>query len=295
MVIKNYTAIQICEQYSAGKRQFSESNLEQVNLAKLVLNQIDLSNSVLNQANLEQADLSNASFRQSSLAGVNLARANLQKVDFTQADLSHANLTGAIITGANFDHANLSRTNLSLAKLSADNINSASKNTNSLDTPKSNRVSFQGANLTGAFFMGVDLSSARLQGAIYDDKTNLARDFDPVKAGMIHVSMIKSVSLDQSLTQFNQLVEYSNRLLGSTITTKYFNASRPDFDWLNQFQINSDNHIFYNGNISEPVNLEQLDYFQQWIDAFTQTCSKIIKNFGAIERINSLLNNKDNP
>lgn len=280
MIDKN-VAIEICEQYAAGKRQFSESNLEQANLAKAILSQIDLSNSVLNHANLEQADLRDAFFRQSSLVKVNLSRANLRGADLTKADLSQANMTGAIIIGANFAHANLCRTNFSLSKLLDAKINNTSHNSNALEIPERNKVNFQGANLTGAFFMGVDLSCAHLEGAIYDDKTNLARDFDPLKAGMIHIKMIKSVPLDKLLAQFNHLVAQSNRLLGPTITTKYFNSSRPDFDWLKQFQIDSDNHISYSGNISDVVSLEQSDYFQQWIDAFTQTCSKIIKNFSA--------------
>jgi len=278
-MIDKSTAIQICEQYSAGERQFFESNLEKANLAKAILSQIDLSNSILNHANLEQADLSNAIFRQSSLAGVNLSRANLRGADFTKADLSYANMTGAIIIGANFAHGNLCRTNLSLSKLLDASINNANCNSNALDISKTNKVNFHGANLTGAFFMGVDLSSANLQGAIYDDKTNLAPNFDPKNAGMIHIKTIESVPLDKLLAQFNHLVTHSNRFLGPTITRKYFNASRPDFYWLNQFQINSDNHISFSGNISNIVSVEQSDYFQQWIDAFTQTCSKIIKNF----------------
>lgn len=76
-------------------------------------------------------------------------------------------------------------------------------------------------------------------------------------------------------------VSNSNRFLGPKITRKYFNASRPDFDWLNQFQINSSRQINYVGTVSSFVSVEQLDYFQQWIDIFTQTCSKIIKNFPA--------------
>jgi Pentapeptide repeats (8 copies) len=280
MIDKN-VALQISEQYSAGKRQFFESNLEKANLAKAILSQIDLSNSILNHANLEQADLSNAIFRQSSLAGVNLSRANLRGADFTKADLSYANMTGAIIIGANFAHGNLCRTNLSLSKLLDANVNDAIRDSKALEISQANKVNFRGANLTGAFFMGVDLSSAHLEGAIYDDKTNLAPNFDPKNAGMIHIRMNQSIVLDKLLAQFNHLVAQSNRFLGPTITKKYFNSSRPDFDWLNQFQISSDNQISFSDNISNVLSLEQSNYFQQWIDAFTQTCSRIIKNFPA--------------
>jgi hypothetical protein len=237
-------AIQISQQYACGKRKFSNINLEQANLEQVFLSQVDFSHSILKDVNLEQADLSNALLIGASLIGANLSRANLRSADFTKADLHRANLTGATIIAAKFADTNL-----------------------------------RGANLTGAFFMGVDLSTAHLEGAIYDDKTNLASDFDPWVEGMIHISKMESLPLDKLLAQFNRLISNGNRLLGPTITAKYFNSSRPDFDWLNQFQINSDHHISYRGNISDPVNPEQADYFRQWIDAFTQTCSKIIKNF----------------
>jgi uncharacterized protein YjbI with pentapeptide repeats len=273
--------LQICQQYSDGERRFPEVNLEKANLEKAFLSQIDLSNSVLDYANLEQADLSDAMLRQSSLFKANLFRANLQGADFTKADLSSANVTGATIAGANFAYANLSKANLSGVKLLEANIVNPRQDINSLAIAKANKVNFHGANLTGAFFMGVDLSSAHLEGAVYDDKTNLAPNFDPANAGMVHIRAMQTIALDKLLAQFNHLLSHSNRLLGPTITRKYFNASRPDFDWLNQFQINSSRQIAYVGTVSSFVSVEQLDYFQQWIDIFTQTCSKIIKNFPA--------------
>jgi uncharacterized protein YjbI with pentapeptide repeats len=272
-------AIQIREQYSDGERRFSEANLEKANLEKAFLSQIDLSNSVLNYANLEEVDLSNAILRKSSLVKANLFRANLWGADFTKADLSSANVTGATIAGANFAYANLSKANLSGVKLLGTIIANPGQNINTLAIAKANKVNFHGANLTGAFFMGVDLSSAHLEGAVYDDKTNLSPNFDPVKAGMIHIRMMQTIALDKLLAQFNHLISHSNRFLGPTITRKYFHASRPDFDWLNQFQINSSHQISFVGTVSSFVSVEQLDYFQQWIDTFTQTCSKIIKNF----------------
>lgn len=263
-------AIQIIKQYSAGERQFSQVNLERANLEAACLSEINLSSSVLNYAILEQANLSNSSFQASSLVKASLSRANLRGADFTKADLTGANMTGAVLIGANFAHANLSKANVSLSRL---------KDNNSLEITKSHQANFQGANLAGAFFMGVDLSLAQLEGAFFDDKTNFISGFDPIKAGMVKMNMIEAIALDKLLAQFNYLVSKSNRFLGPTITTKYFNSSRPDYSWLDQFQINPQNQIDFEGTASSFVSLEQLDCFQQWIDSFTQSCSKIIKNF----------------
>ncbi|MGL5832141.1 MAG: pentapeptide repeat-containing protein, partial [Waterburya sp.] len=186
---------------------------------------------------------------------------------------------GTALIGANFAHANLSKANLSLCRLIQANIANSPQDHSSLDIAKSPKVNFQGANLAGAFFMGVDLSSAQLKGAFFNDKTKFIPSFDPIKAGMVNMKMVEAIALDQLLARFNHLINSSNRFLGPTITTKYFNSSRPDYSWLNQFQINSKNHICFEETVSDFVSLEQLDYFQQWIDSFTQSCSKIIRNF----------------
>lgn len=271
--------IQIVKQYSAGERQFSSVNLERANLKEAFFSEINLSNSVLNHAILEQADLSNSFFHASSLVRANLSRANLRGADFTKADLTGANMTGAFLIGANFAHANLSKANLSLSRLIETNMANSPQDHNSLEITKSPKVNFQGANLAGAFFMGVDLSLAQLEGAFFDDKTNFIPSFDPIKAGMVNMKMVEAIALDKLLAQFNHLISSSNRFLGPTITNKYFNSSRPDYSWLDQFQINPNNQIYFEETVSGFVSLEQLDYFQQWIDSFTQSCAKIIKNF----------------
>jgi uncharacterized protein YjbI with pentapeptide repeats len=272
-------AVQICELYATGERHFSQANLKKANLEQAFLSNIDLSNSELTYANLEKADLSNGFFGASSFVKTNLFRANLWGADFTKADLTGANLTGAILVGANFAHANLNNANLSVSRLLEAEITNKFSDKIELKITKSPQINFQGANLAGAFCIGADLSFAQLEGAFFDEKTHFDSSFDPIKAGMINMRMSSAIALDKLLAQFNNLITTSNRYLGPTITSKYFNSSRLDYDWLNQFQINSRNHVSFRGTISSFVSLEQLDYFQQWMDSFTQSCSKIIRNF----------------
>lgn len=270
---------QLCKQYSEGERLFSQTNLQKANLEKAFLSQIDLSNSDLSYANLELADLNNASLRESYLVKANLSRANLFETDFNKADLTGANVTGANIIGANFAYANLSKANFSVTKLFETSKLTSNQNNNSQEITKYNKVNFHGAILTGAFFIGVNLSFANLAKAVYDDKTNFPLNFNPENAGMVHIRMMQTVALDQLLAQFNHSFSFANRYLGATIATKYFQTSCPDFDWLKQFQIDSNFRISFVGTVSSFVSVEQLTYFQEWLDAFHLACNKIIKNF----------------
>lgn len=270
---------QLCEQYSAGERIFSQINLQEANLEKAFLSRIDLSNSDLSYANLELVNLNHASLKESSLVEANLSRANLFETNFNKADLTGANVTGANITGANFAYANLSKANFSVTKLFENSKISGNQNNNSQEITKYNKVNFYGAILTGAFFIGVNLSFANLERAVYDDKTNFPSNFNPGNVGMVHIRMMQTVALDQLLAKFNYSFSFANRYLGAAITTKYFYISRPDFEWLEQFQIDSMHRISFLGTVSSFVSVEQLTSFQEWIDTFHLTCAKIIKNF----------------
>ena len=282
-MLENSSAIQLCKQYSQGKRQFPNLRLEDANLAELSLSQIDLSSSQLARANLGQANLTQASFRESSLVEANFSRANLTQANFTGADLSKTNFTGANIAGASFARANLSRANFSLVRLSASKGLSLEQNIEPAKIVRAERVSFSGANLKGAFFLGVDLISADLEGAIYSKNTNFSANFDPIKAGMIQAEDIQELDLKKLLAYFNQLFGQSSRYLGFTISSKYFNASRPDYNWLNLFQIDENQKIYFVQNTLSFANPEQAQYFQQWIDNFIASCSRVIKNFPELE------------
>lgn len=263
-------AIELCEQYSFGARQFHQVQLEKVNLEGAFLSQIDLSN----------ADL-----RESCLVQANLSRANLSGVNFADANLSRANLTGANIYRANFAGANLNRANLSATKLVETNTTKDVQNNSLLDTVNSIKVDFRWANLTGAFFIGVNLNMANLGGSIYDDDTNIPPGFDPASVGMVHIKMIQNCTLDELLAQFNHLYSYSSKYIGRIIATKYFHSSRPNFDWLNQFEINNSNQIVFQGTVSSFISPEKLYWFQEWMNSFTKSCSSIIKDFPTLAKL----------
>ena len=63
------------------------------------------------------------------------------------------------------------------------------------------------------------------------------------------------------------------------MTAKYFHSSRPDFDWLNQFEIDKSNQISFEGVLTNSVSYLQLCWFQKWSDNFIKSCSLIVKDF----------------
>ena len=264
--------IELCQQYSLGIKKFPGIQLENADFKNAFLQQIEFKRANLDRVNFQQADLSYANLRKSSLVRANLTKANLTRADLSSTDLSKANLTGANLTKANLSRANLTQTNLSLIRLVSEKASLASEDGSLL-------VNFGRANLKGAFLIGVDLSNANLKGAIYDDRTKMPIGFSPQSKGMVHVKTMQQFAISELLSEFNHIYSCSNRYLGTNISRKYFNSSRPDFDWLNQFAIDLTNQIVYEGSVSSLVTYKQLEYFQEWMNSFIKSCSLIIKDF----------------
>ena len=268
------TAIELRDRYAAGVRKFERSQLENADLAKACLSQINLQQANINHANLQEANLSYANFQRSSLVKANLSAANLSRADFSNTDLSKANLTGANLYLTSFYQADLNLANLSLIILNPQSPQDS-------DSASSAKVDFRHANLQGAFFIGVDLEPANLEGAVYGNDTRFPANFEPTSKGMVHIEAISKTSLAELINKFNHIYKYSSRYLGDAIATKYFNSSRPELDWLNQFQIR-ESQIVFTGTAARFVTVEQLTAFQAWTASYTKHCSAIIKNFSTL-------------
>ena len=240
--------------YSSGKRQFHKAQLERAFLEKYSLSRADLREAYLNYANLKNADLSDTNLRESSLIRTDLSGANLSRANLANTDLSRSNLAVANLQGANLQGACLNKACLTAANL--------------------DKVDLRYADLTGTYLIGVDLSQVNLNGALYDNDTEFPSDFDPSSAGML-----QNCCLEQLLAQFNHLCECSNNYLGTKMTSKFLHSSRPEFDWLNKFEINKSNQITFSGILTDSFSHNQLRWFQKWMQSFIQFCSQIITNF----------------
>lgn len=90
------SAIQIFTLYQAGERNFSATELRDLDLAGF---------------NLRGADLSYADLGNARLQGANLRGADLSYADLEHANLTDADLRGALLLGTNLRSAILTRTN----------------------------------------------------------------------------------------------------------------------------------------------------------------------------------------
>jgi uncharacterized protein YjbI with pentapeptide repeats len=90
------SAIQIFTLYQAGERNFSATELRELDLAGF---------------NLRGADLSYANLGHARLQGANLRGADLSYADLEYANLTDADLRGALLLGTNLRSAILTRTN----------------------------------------------------------------------------------------------------------------------------------------------------------------------------------------
>lgn len=242
------------EKYSLGERCFVEVELQQVDLENIFLSRIDMQQANLDGINLKNADLSDANLTESSLVGAELTKAHLTGINLSQANLSKAIFANSVLTQANFKAACLEKASLMSAVLI--------------------EADFSQADLSGADLSGANLTSTNLQDAIYDNDTKFPMGFDPKARGMQNKSTVEDL-----VEQLGHLCNCSNKYLGNTMTAKYFNSSRPDYSWLNQFTIDNQNQIVFQGNLTDKVTIQQFQAFEQWLNSFTKSCSMIIKDF----------------
>ncbi|MGK7872227.1 MAG: pentapeptide repeat-containing protein [Xenococcaceae cyanobacterium] len=275
------SAAEIRKRHASGERNFKKADLSYADLRGADLSYADLRGANLSYANLQEADLSGSDLRESilnraKLNEANLSRVNLIGANLTKANLNKANLIGAYLTKACLKGANLMEACLENAHLNEAHLNGAN---------------LKGASLVGAYFIGTYLmkanlseanlsraylSGADLSGAYYSDSTRFDGSFDLINTRM---QKVRLTTVEELLSTFNYLSECSNRYLGSRMTAKYFESSRPDFDWLNNFKIDRSAQITFSGVLTEAVSSVQLQWFQKWVNAFIKCCSQIIQDF----------------
>lgn len=258
----NDSAIEINQEYQAGKRNFQNIQLRRVDLRGL--------------------DLSYVDFRGADLSYANLRDVNLIGADLREAYLNEADLSGANLRGANLEKASLIRTYLIKTNFEKANLKEVY-----LTGAYGTKGNFKEANFDGAYLNGVQLTGAYLQDASYSDQTHFDGIFNPEKAGMKKVGIITiesvceqpKITIEQLLHTFNHLYQISHRYLGKTMTVKYWESSRRDHEWLKQFEINQLGQISFTGEAEITLSPFQLEISQEWVKTFIKSCSAIIQNF----------------
>lgn len=257
-MLRNSSMPDIQTQYNLGERNFP----------KLQLRRIDLRGEKLRGINLEGSDLSYADLRDTDLSNANLSGCYFNEANLTAAKLEGANLKGAYLIKAYLTKANFQKAILQEAYLTGAFLTKAN---------------FMKADLTGAYLTGTQISGAYFKGAIYSSATRFERGFDPALAGMAQISTFnmaanRKITIDNLITNFEQIASLTSNYLGITITAKYLDSSRPEIEWLQNFKIDHKSKITFDGSLNAKVTSIQLKWFEKWQTAFIKSCSIFVQD-----------------
>lgn len=91
------------------------------------------------------------------------------------------------------------------------------------------------------------------------------------------------VSLQEVLAALNHCSRFTTQYLGTTVIANYWKSSCPDVEWLANFQVDRAAQFSFSGG-SPPATLtpEQWQWIQDWVAAFIQRCTKVLRDLPAI-------------
>jgi uncharacterized protein YjbI with pentapeptide repeats len=271
-------------QYAAGDRQFSQCQLDDVDLSDTKLTNINLSGAKLNRANLRGSDLAIADLAMAQLCGAALTAANLQRADacgadFSDANLSNADLQGtllrqarlervnasqadfrqAVLTGANLIQAKLQSTDLTSADLVVANLSGAELRQAQLVRANLQGANLQGANLRWADLSGADLRGADLTGAVLSGATLTGANLSQatlINTTLVHADLTRASLMEVDWTgadltgaQLTGVKLYNCRRFGANfneVNCRWLDLS-PNGDRTETYQFATDNpyEFFY--------------------------------------------------
>lgn len=90
------------------------------------------------------------------------------------------------------------------------------------------------------------------------------------------------VMIEDLVNALNRISRVSNKYLGTTLTFSKWQSTRPNVEWLNNFQINRSAEIAFLGSTAETISLVQLQSMQEWVTAFNHQVSQIVRDFAMI-------------
>jgi len=308
--MKNDILKEIRQKHLLGQKDFKNLNLSRENLCGANLSELNFKQTDFSYANLQGANLTKANLIKCNFKGANLRGANLTKATFDDSDFSQSNLMGATLVdchgrNSNFEKAHLNETNLSQGYLVAANFTQAFLNQSILTKANLHQAKLIGAfltkanltnaylgkaNLSGTSFTAVNLDRAYLRNAIYDNKTLFDIDFNPEAVGMelYQEESTHNLTIEDLLAGINYVAKCSNQYVGTVLTKKYLTISKPNQDWLNQFQINDKGIITFTGLENFPINDFQIKWYRKWLNIFISHCSMIIGNFSELIDLSQL-------
>lgn len=92
-----------------------------------------------------------------------------------------------------------------------------------------------------------------------------------------------AVPVKDVLAALNHFSQFTTQYLGATVVTNYWKSTRPDIDWLSQFQVDRSAQISVpDSAASLSLTPEQHQWVRDWTAVFIQRCSKVIRDYPTI-------------
>ncbi|MCY7272591.1 MAG: hypothetical protein LH702_02295 [Phormidesmis sp. CAN_BIN44] len=94
-----------------------------------------------------------------------------------------------------------------------------------------------------------------------------------------------SATLQDVLAALNHLSRFTAQYLGIPVIVNYLKSTRPDQEWLQQFQIDRAAHISFSStesDMTQPLSDEQQQWIRDWMAAFIRRCSQAVRDFATI-------------
>ncbi|PSB00731.1 hypothetical protein [Merismopedia glauca] len=101
-------------------------------------------------------------------------------------------------------------------------------------------------------------------------------------ATSIYGNALKSTQEDATIQELvnalNEMTIFCHKYIGQTMTIKHLEKSRPDDNWLSQFQISKSHQIMFIGNPQQKLTTDQKTLMKQWIKNFLEQLSFVLSN-----------------
>ncbi len=95
-----------------------------------------------------------------------------------------------------------------------------------------------------------------------------------------------TIVLKEFLLALNHLSQFTTQYLGTAVIVNYWKASQPAATWASNFQIDRTGQISFVGpdaqHLSQPTSPEEFQWLREWVKAFIERCSRVIRDFPAL-------------
>ncbi len=138
------------------------------------------------------------------------------------------------------------------------------------------------------------LVTRQLKDALQKDIEVAVMQFKILSQDIPRFSAEIKVTTEELLNTLNQVSHFISKYMGTKLTANYWELSRPQFEWLKNFQVNHSAKITFSTINRKPVSALHHQWVKQWAGAFIKRCAQTIKDLPALIEEKCLDENQKN-